>query len=113
VKLIALKEKELWRELGLAYRRDRTLTQAAKTFYHDRSPTGCGLAVRVSVGSRTLIFNLTARCRPVSLNKYPSKWINMLHDQTCPTRRPSLRSYSKTVASQEHLQRALYRPAAG
>jgi DNA-binding transcriptional LysR family regulator len=32
VKLIALKEKELWRELGLAYRRDRTLTQAAKTF---------------------------------------------------------------------------------
>jgi len=32
VKLIPLKEKELWRELGLAYRRDRTLTQAAKTF---------------------------------------------------------------------------------
>jgi DNA-binding transcriptional LysR family regulator len=32
VKLIALKGKELWRELGLAYRRDRTLTQAAKTF---------------------------------------------------------------------------------
>ena len=32
VKLIALKEKELWRELGLAYRRDRTLTQAARTF---------------------------------------------------------------------------------
>jgi len=32
VKLIGLKEKELWRELGLAYRRDRTLTQAAKTF---------------------------------------------------------------------------------
>jgi DNA-binding transcriptional LysR family regulator len=32
VKLIAPKEKELWRELGLAYRRDRTLTQAAKTF---------------------------------------------------------------------------------
>src|SRR5258708_4040658 len=32
VKLIALEEKELWRELGLAYRRDRTLTQAARTF---------------------------------------------------------------------------------
>lgn len=32
VKLIAPKEKELWRELGLAYRRDRTLTQAARTF---------------------------------------------------------------------------------
>ena len=32
VKLIAFKDKELWRELGLAYRRDRTLTQAAKTF---------------------------------------------------------------------------------
>jgi DNA-binding transcriptional LysR family regulator len=32
VKLIPLKEKELWRELGLAYRRDRTLTQAARTF---------------------------------------------------------------------------------
>jgi DNA-binding transcriptional LysR family regulator len=32
VKLIALKERELWRELGLAYRRDRTLTQAARTF---------------------------------------------------------------------------------
>lgn len=32
VKLIPLKEKVLWRELGLAYRRDRTLTQAARTF---------------------------------------------------------------------------------
>jgi len=32
VKLIAPKDKELWRELGLAYRRDRTLTQAARTF---------------------------------------------------------------------------------
>jgi DNA-binding transcriptional LysR family regulator len=32
VKLIPPKEKELWRELGLAYRRDRTLTQAARTF---------------------------------------------------------------------------------
>ncbi len=32
VKLIALKERELWRELGLAWRRDRTLTQAARTF---------------------------------------------------------------------------------
>jgi DNA-binding transcriptional LysR family regulator len=32
VKLIAVKERELWRELGLAYRRDRTLTQAARTF---------------------------------------------------------------------------------
>jgi len=32
VKLIALRDKELWRELGLAYRRDRTLTQAARTF---------------------------------------------------------------------------------
>jgi DNA-binding transcriptional LysR family regulator len=32
VKLIASRDKELWRELGLAYRRDRTLTQAARTF---------------------------------------------------------------------------------
>src|SRR5271165_379896 len=32
VKLLGLKEKELWRELGVAYRRDRTLTQAARTF---------------------------------------------------------------------------------
>jgi DNA-binding transcriptional LysR family regulator len=32
VKLIPLKDKELWRELGLVYRRDRTLTQAARTF---------------------------------------------------------------------------------
>ena len=32
VKLIGLKGSQLWRELGLAYRRDRTLTQAAKTF---------------------------------------------------------------------------------
>jgi DNA-binding transcriptional LysR family regulator len=32
VKLIPQKDKELWRELALAYRRDRTLTQAAKTF---------------------------------------------------------------------------------
>jgi LysR family transcriptional regulator, low CO2-responsive transcriptional regulator len=31
VKLIP-PDKELWRELGLAYRRDRTLTQAARTF---------------------------------------------------------------------------------
>jgi DNA-binding transcriptional LysR family regulator len=32
VRLIALRDKELWRELGLAFRRDRTLTQAARTF---------------------------------------------------------------------------------
>ena len=32
VKLLGLKDKELWRELGVAYRRDRTLTQAARTF---------------------------------------------------------------------------------
>ena len=32
VKLIPPKERELWRELALAYRRDRTLTQAARTF---------------------------------------------------------------------------------
>src|SRR5207237_2157139 len=30
VKLIALKDEELWRELGLAYRRDRTPTRAAR-----------------------------------------------------------------------------------
>ena len=32
VKLIALQDGELWRELGLAYRRDRTLTRATTTF---------------------------------------------------------------------------------
>jgi LysR family transcriptional regulator, low CO2-responsive transcriptional regulator len=32
VKLIELEGPELWRELGLAYRRDRTLSVAAKTF---------------------------------------------------------------------------------
>jgi DNA-binding transcriptional LysR family regulator len=34
VKLIACRDKdeELWRELGLAYRRDRTLTRATTTF---------------------------------------------------------------------------------
>jgi DNA-binding transcriptional LysR family regulator len=32
VKLIPVKEEELWRELGLAYRRDRTLTRATNTF---------------------------------------------------------------------------------
>jgi len=32
VKLIALQDEELWRELGLAYRRDRTPTRAAATF---------------------------------------------------------------------------------
>ena len=32
VKLIAPKEKELWRELAIAYRRDRTLTRATSTF---------------------------------------------------------------------------------
>jgi LysR family transcriptional regulator, low CO2-responsive transcriptional regulator len=32
VKLIALQDEELWRELGLAYRRDRTLTRATTTF---------------------------------------------------------------------------------
>jgi DNA-binding transcriptional LysR family regulator len=32
VKLIDLEDAELWRELGLAYRRDRTLSVAAKTF---------------------------------------------------------------------------------
>src|SRR5215471_2355659 len=32
VKLSPPREKELWRELALAYRRDRTLTQAARTF---------------------------------------------------------------------------------
>jgi len=32
VKLIALQDEELWRELGLAYRRDRTPTRATSTF---------------------------------------------------------------------------------
>jgi DNA-binding transcriptional LysR family regulator len=32
VKLVELEDAELWRELGLAYRRDRTLSVAAKTF---------------------------------------------------------------------------------
>jgi DNA-binding transcriptional LysR family regulator len=32
VKLIPIKGHELWRELGLAYRRDRTLTRATSTF---------------------------------------------------------------------------------
>jgi DNA-binding transcriptional LysR family regulator len=32
VKLIELEGPELWRELGLAYRRDRTLSVANKTF---------------------------------------------------------------------------------
>jgi DNA-binding transcriptional LysR family regulator len=32
VKLIPIKDQELWRELGLAYRRDRTPTRATSTF---------------------------------------------------------------------------------
>ena len=32
VRLIALEDVEIWRELGLAYRRDRTLTRASTTF---------------------------------------------------------------------------------
>jgi LysR family transcriptional regulator, low CO2-responsive transcriptional regulator len=32
VKLIPIQDQELWRELGLAYRRDRTLTRATATF---------------------------------------------------------------------------------
>jgi DNA-binding transcriptional LysR family regulator len=32
VKLIPLEDVEIWRELGLAYRRDRTLTRASTTF---------------------------------------------------------------------------------
>jgi DNA-binding transcriptional LysR family regulator len=32
VRLIALQDVEIWRELGLAYRRDRTLTRASSTF---------------------------------------------------------------------------------
>jgi DNA-binding transcriptional LysR family regulator len=32
VKLVELQGAELWRELGLAYRRDRTLSVATKTF---------------------------------------------------------------------------------
>ena len=32
VKLVELEGAELWRELGLAYRRDRTLSVATKTF---------------------------------------------------------------------------------
>ena len=32
VKLIPIKGEELWRELGVAYRRDRTLTRATTTF---------------------------------------------------------------------------------
>src|SRR5881227_1960104 len=32
VKLIPIQDEELWRELGLAYRRDRTLTRATTTF---------------------------------------------------------------------------------
>ena len=32
VKLIPLQDVEIWRELGLAYRRDRTLTRASTTF---------------------------------------------------------------------------------
>jgi DNA-binding transcriptional LysR family regulator len=32
VKLVDLKDVELWRELGLAYRRDRTLPRATTAF---------------------------------------------------------------------------------
>jgi len=32
VKLIPPREKELWRELAIAYRRDRTMTRATSTF---------------------------------------------------------------------------------
>ncbi len=32
VKLIGIQDEELWRELGVAYRRDRTLTRATSTF---------------------------------------------------------------------------------
>jgi DNA-binding transcriptional LysR family regulator len=32
VKLVALQDEELWRELGVAYRRDRTLTRATTSF---------------------------------------------------------------------------------
>jgi DNA-binding transcriptional LysR family regulator len=32
VKLIPIQDEELWRELGLAYRRDRTLARATATF---------------------------------------------------------------------------------
>jgi LysR family transcriptional regulator, low CO2-responsive transcriptional regulator len=32
VKVIPLQDVEMWRELGLAYRRDRTLTRATTTF---------------------------------------------------------------------------------
>src|ERR1700722_17432815 len=32
VKLIPIKDEELWRELGIAYRRDRTHTRATSTF---------------------------------------------------------------------------------
>jgi len=32
VKLVALEGAEMWRELGLAYRRDRTMSVATKTF---------------------------------------------------------------------------------
>jgi DNA-binding transcriptional LysR family regulator len=32
VKLLDLEGPELWRELGIAYRRDRTLSVASKTF---------------------------------------------------------------------------------
>ena len=43
VKLVDLEDAELWRELGLAYRRDRTLSVAAKTFiamFRQHSPHG-------------------------------------------------------------------------
>jgi LysR family transcriptional regulator, low CO2-responsive transcriptional regulator len=32
VKLIPIQDEELWRELGIAYRRDRTQTRATSTF---------------------------------------------------------------------------------
>ena len=32
VTLIPIQDVEMWRQLGLAYRRDRTLTRAASTF---------------------------------------------------------------------------------
>jgi LysR family transcriptional regulator, low CO2-responsive transcriptional regulator len=32
VKLIPIRDQELWRELGIAYRRDRTQTRATTTF---------------------------------------------------------------------------------
>lgn len=61
VKLIAPKEKEMWRELGLAYRRDRTLTQAARTFITAVQQSGGHLEVELA-GCRSAALSCSPEC---------------------------------------------------